>query len=137
LTQKEPTKLLDWMTFLGLRTRVLAKRLGLSPGAIDAAGIKGCRRSRWLAALSQLIDVPVQILLDTSPEDPAAGEYRLPALLRAADIRMRYYQFETLSPPPATRRRTGGDARASTRGASPRRGPEVHFRQMRYPWEQF
>jgi hypothetical protein len=100
LTQKEPTKLLDWMTFLGLRTRVLAKRLGLSPGAIDAAGMKGCRRSRWLPALSQLIHVPVDILLDTTPEDPAAGQYRLPALLRAADIRMRYYRFEPPSPPP-------------------------------------
>ena len=93
LTQKESTKLLDWMTFLGLRTRMVAKGFGLSPNAIDAAGAKGCRRSRWLPALSQLIAVPVEILLDTSPEDPAAREYRLAALLRAADIRMRYYRF--------------------------------------------
>jgi hypothetical protein len=118
LTQKEPTKLLDWMTFLGLRTRVLAKRLGLSPGAIDAAGIKGCRRSRWLPALSQLIEVPAEILLDTSPEDPVAGEYRLPALLRAADIRMRYYRFERPSSPLVTRHQTGRYAHAFKRRAS-------------------
>ena len=136
MTQKEPKKLLDWMTFLGLRPRKLATRLGLSAGAIDAACTKGCRGSRWLPVLSELIDLPVEILLDTSPEDPAAGEYRLPALLRAADIRMRYYRFETLSPPPATRRRTGRDARAPRRGASPRRGPGVDFRQTRYPWEE-
>jgi hypothetical protein len=66
LTQKDSTKLLDWMTFLGLRSRMLAKGFGLSPNAIDAAGAKGCRRSRWLPALSQLIAVPVEILLDTS-----------------------------------------------------------------------
>ena len=118
MTQKEPTKLLDWMTFLGLRTRVLAKRLGLSPGAIDAAGIKGCRRSRWLPALSQLIEVPAEILLDTSPEDPVAGEYRLPALLRAADIRMRYYRFERPSSPLVTRHQTGRYAHAFKRRAT-------------------
>ena len=92
--KKKPTKLLNWMTFLGLRTRMLAKWLGLSPNAIDMAGVKACRASRWLPALSQLIDVPVTILLDTSPEDTAADAYRLPALLRAADIRMRYYRVE-------------------------------------------
>ena len=97
--QKKPTRLLDWMTFLGLRTCVLAKRLGLSPSAIGMAGVKGCRGSRWLPALSQLIDVPVTILLDTSPEDTAAEAYRLPALLRAADIRMRHYQVERPSSP--------------------------------------
>jgi hypothetical protein len=107
LTQKEPTKLLDWMTFLGLRPRKLAKGLALSPGAIDMAGIKGCRGSRWLPALSQPIHVPVEILLDTSPEDPAAKEYRVPALLRAADIRMRYYRFEGPSSPLVTRHQTG------------------------------
>lgn len=100
--QKKPTKLLDWMTYLGLRTRRLAKRFGLSPSAIDMAGIKGCRGSRWLPALSQLIDVPVAILLDTSPEDTAAEAYRLPALLRAADIRMRYYRVEHPSSPLAS-----------------------------------
>jgi len=101
------------MTFLGLRTGMLAKRLGLSHSAIDVAGIKGCRGSRWLPALSQLIHVPVEILLDTSPVDPAAGEYQVPALLRAADIRMRHYRFERHSPPQVTRHQTGGDAQAS------------------------
>jgi len=121
LTPKEPTKLLDWMTFLGLRTGMLAKRLGLSHSAIDVAGIKGCRGSRWLPTLSQLIHVPVEILLDTSPEDPAAGEYRVVALLRAADIRMRQYRFEPPSSPLATRHQTGRDAPASKRGASKHR----------------
>src|SRR5215472_16025541 len=124
------------MRFLGLRTGMIAQRLGLSNSAIDVAGRIGCRGSRWLPALSQLIDVPVEMLLDISPEDPAAGEYRLRALLRAADIRMRYYRFEMQSPPPATRRRTGRDARAPRRGASPRRGPGVDFRQTRYPCEE-
>jgi len=118
LTQKEPTKLLDWMMFLGLRPRKLAKRLGLSPGAIDVAWAKGCRRSRWLPALSQLIDVPVEILLDASPEDQAAAQYRLPALLRAADIRMRYYRFERPSSPLVTRHQTGRYAHVLKRGAS-------------------
>src|SRR5215831_18506437 len=95
----EPTKVLDWMRFLGLRTGMLAKRLGLSNSAIDVAGRTGCRGSRWLSVLSQLIHVPVEMLLDISPEDPAAGAYRLPALLRAADIRMRHYRFECPSPP--------------------------------------
>jgi hypothetical protein len=95
------------MTFLGLRTRMLAKRLGLSPSAIDVAWAKGCRRSRWLPALSELVDVPVEILLETSPEDPAAGEYRLPGLLRAADIRMRYYRSERPSSPLVMRHQTG------------------------------
>ena len=95
---------------------MLAKRLGLSHSAIGVAGIKGCRGSRWLPALSQLIHVPVEILLDTSPEDPAAGDYRVPALLRAADIRMRYYEFERLSPQ-VTLHQTGGDAYASKSGA--------------------
>jgi rare lipoprotein A len=103
---------------LGLRTRMLAKRLGLSPAAIDAAWAKGCRRSRWLPALSQLIDVPVEILLDTSPDDPAAVEYRLPALLRAADIRMRHYRFERPSSPLVARHQTGRYAHAIKRGAS-------------------
>jgi hypothetical protein len=94
------------MTFLGLRTGTLAKRLGLSNSAINMAGIKGCRSSRWLPALSRLIDVPVEILLDISPDDPAAGEYRLPALLGAADIRMRHYSFEGQSSPLATRHQT-------------------------------
>src|SRR5215469_14717469 len=58
------------MRFLGLRTGMLAKRFGLSHGAIDVAAISGCRGSRWLPALSQLVHVPVEILLDTSPEDP-------------------------------------------------------------------
>jgi hypothetical protein len=106
LTQKQPTKLLDWMTFLGLRTRMLARGLGLSANAIDMAWAKGCRGSRWLPAISQLIDVPVETLLDTSPEDPAARKYRLPALLRAADIRMRYYRFEPASSPLVTRDQT-------------------------------
>src|SRR5215472_10735132 len=106
------------MTFLGLRTGMLAKRLGLSHSTIDVAGIKGCRGSRWLPALSQLLQVPVEILLDTSPEDPAAREYRLPALLRAANIRMRYYQFEDPSAPRAARHRTAGDGHASKRPAS-------------------
>src|SRR5215472_11299540 len=88
------------MRFLGLRTGMIAQRLGLSNSAIDVAGRIGCRASRWLPALSQLIDVPVEMLLDISPEDPAAGEYRLPALLRAADIRMRYYRFECPWSPP-------------------------------------
>jgi hypothetical protein len=118
LTQKEPTKLLDWMTFLGLRTRRLAKRLGLSPSAIDVAWAKGCRRSRWLPALSQLVDVPVAILLDTSPEDPAAAEYRVPGLLRAANIRMRYYRFERPSSPLVTRHQTGRYAHNLKRRAS-------------------
>src|SRR5262250_3864296 len=87
------------MTFLGLRPRKVAQRLGLSPGAIDMAGVKDCRRSRWLPALSQLVQVPVETLLDTSPEDPAATEYRVPALLGAADIRMRYYRFDPPSSP--------------------------------------
>lgn len=82
------------MTFLGLRTRMLAKGLGLSPNAIDMACVKGCRGSRWLPAISQLLDVPVATLLNTSPEDPAARKYRLPALVRAANIRMRDYRFE-------------------------------------------
>ena len=99
MMQKKPTKLLDWMTFLGLRTRMLAKSFGLSLSTIDMAGVKACRGSRWLPALSQLIAVPVEILLDTSPEDPAARQYRLPALLRAADIRMRYYRVEHPSSP--------------------------------------
>ena len=103
MAQKEPTKLLDWMRFLGLRTGMLAKRFGLSSSAIDVAGRIGCRGSRWLPALSQVIHVPVEILLNISPEDPAAGDYRLPALLRAADIRMRYYRFECPWSPPATR----------------------------------
>src|SRR5215467_7433170 len=106
------------MTFLGLRSRKLATRLGLSAGAIDAACAKGCRGSRWLPALSQLVHVPVEILLDTSPEDPAAGEYRLPALLRAADIRMRYYRFERPSSPLVTRHQTGRYAHVLKRGAS-------------------
>src|SRR5215467_9220273 len=75
------------MRFLGLCTGMIAQRLGLSNSSIDVAGRIGCRGSRWLPALSQLIDVPVEMLLDISPEDPAAGEYRLRALLRAADIR--------------------------------------------------
>jgi len=107
LTQKEPTKLLDWMRFLGLRPGMLAMRFGLSRSAIDVAGRIGCRGSRWLPALSQLIHVPVEMLMDISPEDPAAGEYRLPALLRAADIRMRYYRFECPWSPPATRNQVG------------------------------
>src|SRR5215469_1866335 len=107
---KEPTKLLDWMTFLGLRTRRLAKRLGLSPSAIDVAWAKGCRRSRWLPALV--------ILLDTSPEDPAAAEYRVPGLLRAANIRMRYYRFERPSSPLVTRHQTGRYAHTMKRRAS-------------------
>src|SRR5215472_4422051 len=106
------------MTFLGLRTGMLAKRLGLSHSAIDVAGMSGCRGSRWLPALSQLIHVPVEILLDTSPGDPAAGEYLLPALLRAADIRMRRYRFEPPSPPQVRRHQTSGGAHASRRGAS-------------------
>ena len=118
MTQKEPTKLLDWMTFLGLRTGMLAKRLGLSHSAINVAGIKGCRGSRWLPALSQLIHVPVEILLDTCPEAPAAGEYLLPALLRAANIRMCYYRFEHLSSPQLTPHQAGGEAHASKRAAS-------------------
>jgi len=123
------------MRFLGLRTGMLTKRLGLSHSAIDVAGISGCRGSRWLPALSQLIHVPVEILLDTSPEDPAAGEYRMPALLRAADIRMRRYRFEPPSPPLATRYQTGGNAHAPKRGAS-KRTTEADFRQTRHPWEQ-
>jgi hypothetical protein len=107
MKQKEPTKLLDWMRFLGLRAGTLAKRFGLSNTAIEVAGRTGCRGSRWLPALSQLIHVPVEILLDISPEDPAAGAYRLPALLRAADIRMRYYRFECPWSPPATRNQAG------------------------------
>ena len=118
MTSKEPTKLLDWMTFLGLRPRKLAKGLALSPGAIDMAGVKGCRGSRWLPALSQLIHVPVEILLDTSPEDPAAGEYLVPALRRAADIRMRYYRFEPPFSPQVRRHQTDGDADTSRIGAS-------------------
>ena len=118
MTEKEPTKLLNWMTFLGLRTRMLSKGLGLSPNAIDAAWANGGRRSRWLPALSQLIDVPVEILLDTAPEDPAAEGYRLPALLRAADIRMRYYRFEHPSSPLVTRHQTGRYAHALKRRAS-------------------
>src|SRR5215469_16319344 len=106
------------MRFLGLRTGMLARRFGLSHSAIDVGAINGCRGSRWLPALSQLVHVPVQILLDTSPEDPAAGEYQVPALLRAADIRMRHYRFERQSPPRVTRHQTGGDAHASTRGTS-------------------
>jgi hypothetical protein len=93
---------MDWMRFPGLRTGVLAKRLGLSNSAIDVGGRTGCRGSRWLPVLSQLIHVPVEILLDISPEDPAAGEYRWPALLRAADIRMRHYRFELPWSPPET-----------------------------------
>jgi hypothetical protein len=115
MMQKKPTKLLDWMTFLGLRTRMLAKSFGLSLSTIDMAGVKACRGSRWLPALSQLIAVPVEILLDTSPEDPAAREYRLPALLRAADIRMRHYRVERPSSPLVTLasadRRRGESAR--------------------------
>jgi len=118
LTKKQPTKLLDWMTFLGLRTDMLAKRLGLSHSTIDVAGIKGCRGSRWLPTLSQLLQVPLEILLDTSPEDPAARAYRLPALLRAANIRMRQYQFEHPSEPPGARHPTGGDGYAAKRAAS-------------------
>jgi hypothetical protein len=118
MMQKKPTKLLDWMTFLGLRTRMLAKRLGLSPNAIDMAGVKGCRASRWLPALGQLIDVPVTILLDTSPEDTAAEAYRLPALLRAADIRMRYYRVEPPSSPLVTQHQTGRHGHALKRRAS-------------------
>src|SRR5499427_10933196 len=106
------------MTFLGLRTGMLAKRLGLSHSAINVAGIKGCRGSRWLPALSQLVDVPVEILLDTSPEDPAAGEYQVPALLRAADIRMRRYRFEPPPSPLAMRSQTDRDAHGSKRGIS-------------------
>jgi len=124
------------MRFLGLRTGMLAKRFGLSHSAIDVAGISGCRGSRWLPALSQLIQVPVEILLDTSPEDPAAAEYLLPALLRAADIRMRRYRFEPPSPPLATRHQTsGGDAPASKGGAS-KSTTEADFRQARNRWEQ-
>ena len=123
--------MLDWMTFLGLRTGMLAKRLGLSHSAIDVAGIKGCRGSRWLPALSQLVHVPVDILMDTSPEDPAAGEYQVPALLRAADIRMRRYRFERQSPPHVTRHQSGGDAPAFKRGAS-KPTTEADFRQARH-----
>ena len=118
MTLKEPTKLLDWMRFLGLRTGMLAKRFGLSHGAIDVAAISGCRGSRWLPALSQLVHVPVEILLDTSPEDPAAGEYLLPALLRAADIRMRRYRFEPPSSPQVRPHKSSGDAHAPKTGAS-------------------
>jgi hypothetical protein len=74
--------------------------------------------SRWLPALSQLVHVPVEILLDTSPEDPAAGEYRLPALLRAADIRMRYYRFDPPFSAQVRRHQIDGDADASRIGAS-------------------
>src|SRR5215472_10716082 len=95
------------MTFLGLRTGMLAKRLGLSNSAIDVAGRKGCRGSRWLPAVSQLIHVPVEMLLDISPEDPAAEECRVPALLRAADIRMHYYRLEGPSSPSVTRNQAG------------------------------
>ena len=123
------------MRFLGLRTGMLAKRFGLSHSAIDVAGMSGCRGSRWLPALSQLVHVPVQILLDTSPEDPAAEEYQVPALLRAADIRMRHYRFERQSPPRVTRHQTGGDAPASKRGAS-KSTTEADFRQARNRWEQ-
>jgi len=106
------------MVFLGLRTRMLAKGFGLSANAIDMAWANGGRGSRWLPALSQLVDVPVEILLDTSPEEPAAGKYRLPALLRAADIRMRSYRFEPLSSPLSTRHRTGLNGSAAKRAAS-------------------
>jgi len=123
------------MRFLGLRTGMLAKRFGLSHSAIDVAGISGCRGSRWLPALSQLVHVPVEILLDISPEDPAAGEYLLPALLRAAEIRMRRYRFEPPSSAQVTRHQSRGDAHTSQRGAS-KRTTEANFRQTRHPWEQ-
>ena len=106
------------MRFLGLRTGMLAKRFGLSHSAIDVAGISGCRGSRWLPALSQLVHVPVEILLETSAEDPAAVEYLVPALRRAADIRMRYYRFEPPFSPQVRRHQTDGDADASRIGAS-------------------
>jgi hypothetical protein len=81
------TPLAQWLAWLGLSHRSLARELGISESAIGVALFRGTR-PRWLNDLAQISHVPPDTLFTVSPTSPAARPYNVRALIPAARRRL-------------------------------------------------
>jgi hypothetical protein len=92
VTMTTKTYLGHWLAFLGEPHQTLARRFDLSSATISMAIRTNGREGKWMAAVADYLGLPLSILLDTPPLDPAAREHRGRALARASARRLAKFQ---------------------------------------------